>query len=99
MKQMEVRMVILRNQVFHAALERYPDQKVNISALFSFLRRIETKTDRDLKHLLPEAFCDENGLTHIRFGGSFAGHNLIFKGNFNHNGNFVIADDIVPSKG
>lgn len=91
-------MVILRNQVFQAALERYPDQKVNISALFRFLKRIEIKTDRDLKNLFPEASCDENGLTHIRFGGSYAGHNLIFKGNFNHSGNFVIAYDIVPAK-
>ena len=91
-------MRILRNQVFQAALERYPEQRLDIAALLSFLGRIEIKTASELQTLFPNASIDEADRTQIGFAGSFAGGNLIFKGRFNYPGQFVLAESIDPAK-
>ncbi|EDK1561872.1 hypothetical protein [Enterobacter hormaechei] len=91
-------MRILRSQVFQVALERYPEQRLDVAALLSFLRRIEIKTASELQMLFPNASSDEVEGTQIGFAGSFAGGNLIFKGRFNYPGQYVLAESIEPAK-
>ncbi|EHK0948261.1 TPA: hypothetical protein I8Y00_005301 [Citrobacter farmeri] len=88
-------MNVLQYQVFAEAISEHPKLEADIKALYCFLQDAEIRNEAELHTLFPLAVKGDNGLSTLL---SFANGKLIFDGQFNYEGNFVLSNSIQAGK-
>ncbi|MEY6916982.1 hypothetical protein AB9B79_27870, partial [Citrobacter freundii] len=88
-------MNVLKYQVFSEAIKEHPKHEADIKTRYFFQQAAEIRNEAELHTLFPLAVKGDNGLSTLL---SFANGKLIFDGQFNYEGNFVLSNSIQAGK-